>query len=97
MCVVQCTVCRCGTQKKQAGMLKQWLMMVDKAQGWRQDHFDIFGGSVSNMRSSARYMTYASCSEDVSERLRVKYPCWTASSCFQYELLVLTDSLIVDN
>ena len=40
-------------------------------------------------------MTCASCSEDVRERRRVKYPCWTASSCYQYELLVLTDSLIV--
>ena len=71
--------------------------MEDKAQGRRRDHFDKFGGSMSNMRSSAGYMTCASCSEDANERLRVKYPCWTASSCYQYELFVLTDSLIVDN
>ena len=69
-------------QKNQAGILKQWLMIEDKAQGRRRDHFDILGGSVSNMGSSAGYMTRASCSKDVSERLRVKYPCWTASSCY---------------
>ena len=95
--VVESTVCRFEKQKKEAAMLKQWLLIEDKAQGWRRDHFDKFGGSVSNTRSSAGYMTCASCPEDVRERRRVKYPCWTASSCYQYELLVLTDSLIVDN
>ena len=65
--------------------------MEDKAQGWRRDHFDKFRESASNVKSSAGYMACASCSEDVSERGRVKYPCWTA------ELLGLTDSLIVDD
>ena len=97
VCVVESTICRCEKQKNQSGMLKQWLMMEDKAQGRRRDHFDKFGGSMSNMKSSAGYLTCASCPEDVSERLRVKYPCWTASSCYQYEMFVLTDSLIVDN
>ena len=45
VCVVESTVCRCEKQKNQSGMLKQWLMMEDKAQGRRRDHFDKFGVS----------------------------------------------------
>ena len=79
LCHILSTICRCENQKNQPGMLKQRL-------DGDETTLTFFEGQVSNMRSSAGYMTCASCSEDVSERLKVKYPSWTASSCYQCEL-----------
>ena len=73
-----------GFEGKKQGLVCTWPNFVISCQHLGVNHLGMNVCVMSNPQSWPGYMTCASCSEDVSERLRrlrVKYLCCTASSC----------------
>ena len=71
-------------------------MIEDKAQGRRGDHFDILGGSVSNMRSSAGYMTMCILLRRYQRKAEGEVPMLDSLKLLLVRAVV-ADSLIVDS
>ena len=84
-----------AVEGKKKCLVCTWPNCVISCQHLGVNHLGVNACVMSNPQSRPGHMTCASCSEDVSERLRrlrVKYLCCTASSCCKLSDLALFES-----
>ena len=96
LCHILSTICRCENQKDQPGMLKQRLMIEDKDQGRRWDHFDMFWGSGEQHEIISRVHDMCIMLRRCQRKAQGEVPMLDSFKLLPVRAL-LTDSLIVDN